>query len=101
MDHFPYHIRQMKIDEDAAEIAALIRVCFRPWLDERLPGHGVVFVAPPAMRNQDEPEQDSLPRFEQDLAAALTAALTAPQPAPETIAALSWDGLCRTLLPLL
>lgn len=73
----------------------------RPWLDERLPGHGVVFVAPPAMRNQDEPEQDSLPRFEQDLAAALTAALTAPQPAPETIAALSWDGLCRTLLPLL
>ena len=34
MDHFPYHIRQMKIDEDAAEIAALIRVCFRPWLDE-------------------------------------------------------------------
>ena len=28
----------------------------RPWLDARLPGHGVVFVAPPAMHNQDEPE---------------------------------------------
>ncbi len=73
----------------------------RPWLDERLPGHGVVFVAPPAMRNQDEPEQNSLPRFEQELAAALTAALSAPHPAPEAIAALSWDGLCQTLLPLL
>ena len=73
----------------------------RPWLDERLPGHGVVFVAPPAMRNQDEPEQNSLPRFEHDLAAAFTTALSAPRPAPEAIAALSWDGLCRTLLPLL
>lgn len=73
----------------------------RPWLDARLPGHGVTFVAPPAMHNQDEPESESLPGFERELAAALSAALSAPRPAPEAIAALSCEGLCKTLLPLL
>ena len=53
------------------------------------------------MHNQDEPEPDSLPDFERALAAALPAALSAPRPAPEAIAALSWEGLCKTLLPLL
>ena len=33
MESFPYHIRPIDIGKDAAEIAALIRTSFRPWLD--------------------------------------------------------------------
>ena len=33
MESFPYHIRPIDISKDAAEIAALIRTSFRPWLD--------------------------------------------------------------------
>ncbi|MCR5576829.1 MAG: glycosyltransferase family 4 protein [Oscillospiraceae bacterium] len=73
----------------------------RPWLDAQLPGHGVVFVPPPQMVNQDEALPESLPAFEQALAAAIESAGAAPLPDRERLHALSWDGLCERLLPLL
>lgn len=73
----------------------------RPWLDAQLPGNGVVFVEPPAMRNQDEPLTESLPAFESALAAGIAAARAKPQMEPKRLEALSWDGLCERLLPLL
>lgn len=33
MDPFPYHIRKIDPDKDAAAVAVLIKTCFRPWLD--------------------------------------------------------------------
>lgn len=43
----------------------------RPWMDENVPGHGIIFVKPPVMENEDEPEAGSLPAFEAELAAAV------------------------------
>ena len=69
----------------------------RPWLDQAIPGHGVLFVAPPAMRNEDEPLPESLPAFERNLASALEAALHAPSADQNLVRSLSWESLCRRM----
>ena len=33
MESFPYHIRPIEIEKDAAQVAVLIKSSFRPWLD--------------------------------------------------------------------
>ena len=73
----------------------------RPWMDASIPCHGVVFVAPPVFLNQDEPTEESLPRFEAALARAVSEAAAAPKPDPAEVRKLSWEGLCFRLLPLL
>ena len=74
----------------------------RPWMDENVPGHGILFVKPPVMENEDEPDAASLPAFEAELAAAVAQAAQAAFSLPENLDAslqnLSWDGLCRRLL---
>lgn len=67
----------------------------RPWLDNGLKGHGVLFVAPPAMRNEDEPVPESLPAFEMALARALEDVQNNPMPAQEDVRAHSWEGLAE------
>lgn len=59
----------------------------RPWMDENVPGHGVLFVAPPDMKNEDEPAPGSLPAFEKALAAAIETAAERIAPLPEPAAA--------------
>lgn len=66
----------------------------REWLDERVPGNGVVFVKPPLLVNDDEPAEETLPEFERALAEGIEAALDAPPAPRELVEALSWDGLC-------
>ncbi len=73
----------------------------RPWLESRLPGNHVCFVTPPVLRNQDEPEESSLPAFEVALADAVETACRLPAEDPARLETLSWDGLCGRLLPLL
>ena len=74
----------------------------RPWMDENVSGHGILFVKPPVMENEDEPDAASLPAFEAELAAAVAQAAQAAFSLPENLDAslqnLSWDGLCRRLL---
>ncbi len=75
----------------------------RPWMDENVPGHGIIFVKPPAMENEDEPVAASLPVFEAELAEAVTQAVQNAQSAAQkelsgSLQHLSWDGLCRRLL---
>lgn len=74
----------------------------RPWMDENVSGHGILFVKPPVMENEDEPADASLPAFEAELAAAVAQAAQAAFSLPENLDAslqnLSWDGLCRRLL---
>lgn len=67
----------------------------RPWLDRAIPGHGTVFVEPPRMYREDEPDPEDLPAFELALAEAIQAAPHRPLPDPELVRQVSWDGLCE------
>ncbi len=65
----------------------------RPWLDAGVPDNGAVFIAPPVMRNEDEPVEESLPVFERNLAAAMESVMHNPLPDMAAVAAHSWEGL--------
>lgn len=69
----------------------------RPWLNKALPDNGTIFVAPPEMRNTDEPIPESLPDFEKRLARAMDDARQAKLPDEQQVALLSWDALCEKL----
>lgn len=69
----------------------------RPWLSANVPAAPVRYVAPPRMRDVDEPDPDDLPRFETDLAKAIRASLADPV-RPCAVSRLSWEGLCRRML---
>lgn len=69
----------------------------RPWLAAVAPDAPILFVAPPRMRDVDEPYPEDVPRFEADLAAAIATALSM-QGKPEAVAHLSWDALVGRLL---
>lgn len=82
----------------------------RPWLDEKLPGHGVRFVTPPIMEREDEPVADNLPVFEKNLAEAIRETIrnreklirakgNAVQIRPG-LEKLSWKGLSKNILEL-
>lgn len=70
----------------------------RPWLAEKLPGNGVVFVEPPQMENADEPIEMELPGFELRLAQAIQQAEYAPLPDQIRLEKISWDGLCEHIM---
>ena len=72
----------------------------RQWLDHEIPGHGVVFVTPPAMQNQDEPDPQSLPAFETALAEAIRQARSADRPDHALVERVSWDGLAERILAI-
>ena len=72
----------------------------QPWIDKALPGHGIIFVTPPEMQNEDEPLEESLPRFEKELADAILAAKGKEPVSEERLAKISWDGLCERLIQL-
>ncbi len=72
----------------------------RDWLDQTVPGHGVLFVEPPIMRNEDEPLRESLPAFERRLAEAITALRQQPFADLEAVRSVSWDGLCKKITGL-
>lgn len=69
----------------------------RPWLDEKIPGNGVIFVKPPGMQNEDEPVAEELPEFERRLAEAILEALGKELPDRAAVERISWDGLCGRL----
>ena len=72
----------------------------RPWLDKALPENGTLFVAPPRMRNTDEPIPETLPDFEKRLARAMDDARQAKFPDEQQVARLSWDALCEKLIQI-
>ena len=72
----------------------------RPWLDKALPENGTLFVAPPRMRNTDEPIPETLPDFEKRLARVMDDARQAKLPDEQQVARLSWDALCEKLIQI-
>ncbi|MBQ8804523.1 MAG: glycosyltransferase family 4 protein [Tyzzerella sp.] len=72
----------------------------QPWLNQALPGHGVVFVKPPQMQNEDEPIAESLPAFERELSKAILKAKGQEAVSRDALVKISWDGLCDRLIKL-
>lgn len=68
----------------------------RQWLDATVPEHRVIFVSPPELVDTDTPLPESLPRFEQELAAAILKAASLP-PASIDMSALSWQGVAKRI----
>ena len=69
------------------------------WISSQLPDAPVTYVSPPAMLDDDTPNPDALPAFEQELAWALAAALKQPTPQCDT-SPLSWDAVCERIVSL-
>lgn len=67
----------------------------REWMEENVPGSRIVYVNPPAMRNTDEPEPESLPSFERRLALAVQEALDMEAGEPPALSHLAWRGICE------
>ena len=72
----------------------------REWLDQEIPGHGVAFVTPPVMQNQDEPSPESLPAFEAALTEAIRQVRSAERPDHALVERISWDGLAERILAI-
>lgn len=70
----------------------------RPWLDEALPGHDVVFVRPPAMEALGQPRPDALPGFAKALADGLQVAAKLTDETPSLdCRKLSWEAVAERL----
>lgn len=57
----------------------------------------IIYVAPPHMHNVDEPDEDDLKAFVDELEVALRRAFTL-KPNPESVKNLSWDSLAKRLI---
>lgn len=69
----------------------------REWMDSAAAGNGIRFVAPPAMRDADQPRSGTLPGFERALACAIRAAAD-DAPRRTELSALSWAAVSKRIL---
>ncbi len=72
----------------------------RPWMNRAVPEHGVLFVKPPVMENEDEALPESLPDFEKRLAASIDTVGFMAEPNLEQVRQVSWDALCEKIVLL-
>jgi glycosyltransferase involved in cell wall biosynthesis len=72
----------------------------RPWMNRTVPNHGVCFVKPPEMENEDEALPESLLEFEQRLAAAIDTIGFMPTADLDQVCQVSWDCLCGKIVNL-
>ena len=72
----------------------------RPWMNRVVPNHGVCFVRPPEMENEDEALPESLPEFERRLAAAIDTIGFMPAADLNQVRQVSWDALCGNIVNL-
>lgn len=70
------------------------------WFDANVPGHGISFVAPPSMKNVDEPDPASLPAFEERLAQAICKELETKNIQAPELSHISWQGVSQKILEL-
>lgn len=73
----------------------------KDWMDENIPGNGIRYVKPPAMKNADEPLPEALPAFERDLAREIENSITAPDEDAVDLRDVSWAGVCGRILAAL
>ncbi len=68
------------------------------WMEQRIPGNGIHYVQPPAIRNTDEPVTEELPAFEKRLAEQIQKALCCETRCEIDLSALSWKGIAAQIL---
>lgn len=68
------------------------------WLDESVKDNGVTYVPMPLIENTDEPVASSLPRFEENLAAAIEAAAANADIQQPDMSGVSWQGVGKKML---
>lgn len=71
------------------------------WISENIPNHNVMFVTPPIIKDIDEPEQQSLALFEENLAVALQKKIEENSTVmiPNTNMA-KWQEVCKKIIGL-
>lgn len=69
----------------------------RDWMDTVLPGHGIHFLAPPAMKNTDEPLEEEQVRFEQALSSEIRGCMGKEAAVPDRIDKLSWESISESI----
>ena len=72
----------------------------RPWMNRAVPKHGVSFVKPPEMENEDEATPESLPEFERRLAGAIDTVGFMPEADLNQVRQVSWDALCKKIVTI-
>lgn len=73
----------------------------RPWIQREVPDAPIIYVAPPEMKNTDEPLEGSLPAFERRLSSALCESLSETYKKPCDVSHLCWKSLCCRVLGLM
>ena len=68
------------------------------WMDHHCCGHGIHFVAPPRLKNTDEPLKEDLPGFEKRLAKAMSQELYSETICCADLTHISWEGICGRIL---
>ena len=70
----------------------------KAWYDRHVPGHRISFVELPRMKNTDEPYEEDLPKFEKDLAKAITEKLEQKELSDVELSACSWKAVAGKVL---
>jgi len=70
------------------------------WMGKSLPGNEILYVEPPRMKNEDEPEKEDLPNFEKRLAEAVLHAESCQTADEQELQKLSWEAVCSRLIEL-
>lgn len=70
----------------------------KDWISGQIEQHGIVFVEPPVICNEDEPVEQELPAFEERLAEAIRQAMNQPYGKTEGLSEISWKGICEKML---
>lgn len=70
----------------------------REWIEEYVPGGEIRFVAMPQMKNTDEPVPESLPKFEERLADALSASIRTQERKFADVSKISWEKIADKVI---
>lgn len=68
------------------------------WIKSRIPGAPVLYVAPPRMKNTDEPVPEDLPGFERALAGKIEECIELNIEKEPDLGSVSWDNICRLVI---
>ena len=70
----------------------------RKWIESRIAGAPVLYVAPPGMKNTDEPVPDELPGFERELAGKIEECIELTIEEEPDLGSVSWENICRLVI---
>lgn len=69
-----------------------------PWMDAHVPGNGIRYVKAPMMQNTDEPVEEALPAFEENLAEVINTCVEDKKTVCVNPQSLSWSVICERIV---